>query len=98
MKIVIDVSEVELAMLSRIYDRLKPIHLGYENVFAVYKTPAQRLRERADELEAAEKDVELFNQFVSRLTTQAIEAASFDGDDGDPCRASPSCCGNCGKE
>ena len=55
----------QIELLRRIYSYLTPSMVGVQ---CVYKTPAQQMREGADQLERQEKDIEEFDKLIRSLT------------------------------
>jgi len=58
------ITEEDRLLLKRIYDYLNP----NEYVRAVYISPAQQLRNSADELERKERDMILFGDLIRKIT------------------------------
>ena len=56
----------QIALLKRIRNYL-PNHSGFGTTNAVYITPAQQLRNRADEIEQQGRDEKAFNELISEL-------------------------------
>lgn len=58
-------TEADCQLLRRMQKRIWKSNSGMMN--AVYTTPAQQLRNRADEIEAEEYDNQLFNNLIEKL-------------------------------
>lgn len=66
----------EVELLKRIRGYL-PNHSGFGTMNAVYITPAESLRRRADEMEAQERDEELFDDLIKKYEWHRMGNISY---------------------